>query len=91
MQCCSDAYVNYHKTVTDLPVAACYLLRSDEEGRGAQPRMQRMPQEPLSSDLAGALNAATSADNPRHPAKLVITYCIFYDLLMCERTHAPLC
>lgn len=30
-----------------------------------------MPQEPLCSDLAGALNAATAADNPRHPADLV--------------------
>ena len=48
----------------------------DDRGRrgngGAPPRPA---QQPLSTDLANIVNAATSATNPRHPADLVRAAC----------------
>ena len=40
-----------------------------QRGRGGAP--PRPAQQPLSTDLANIVNAATSASNPRHPADLV--------------------
>ncbi len=42
-----------------------------QRGRGGAP--PRPAQQPLSTDLANIVNAATSANNPRHPADLVRT------------------
>lgn len=43
----------------------------DRRGRGRGGAPPRPEQQPLSTDLANIVNAATSASNPRHPADLV--------------------
>ncbi len=66
-------------TYINLPVIAGRMIivgsSGDEDdgrqqrGRGGAP--PRPAQQPLSTDLANIVNAATSANNPRHPADLV--------------------
>ena len=56
-----------------------------QRGRGGAP--PRPAQQPLSTDLANIVNAATSANNPRHPADLVRVDSLFMLVSTTASTH----